>query len=79
MTSVGFENVTVQKFKWPTNSWPKDAHYKEWGAWCHDNLVARWEGVCMAPFTRALNWPKEEVIVFMVDVRKEFANKQIHP
>ncbi|KAK6208884.1 methyltransferase domain-containing protein [Colletotrichum tabaci] len=50
MTSVGFEDVTVQKFKWPTNSWPKDAHYKEW----------------------------EEVIVFMVDVRKEFANKQIH-
>ncbi|TQN69650.1 hypothetical protein CSHISOI_05850 [Colletotrichum shisoi] len=32
----------------------------------------------MAPFTRALNWSKEEVIVFIVDVRKEFANKQIH-
>ncbi|OBR05803.1 TAM domain methyltransferase [Colletotrichum higginsianum IMI 349063] len=56
-----------------------NAHYKEWGAWCHDDLVARWEGVCMALFTRALKWPKEEVIVFKADVRKEFVNKQIHP
>ncbi|WQF89520.1 Putative S-adenosyl-L-methionine-dependent methyltransferase superfamily [Colletotrichum destructivum] len=78
MTSVGFEDVTAQKFKWHTNSWPKDAHYKELGAWCHDNLVAGWEGVSMAPFTRALNWSNKEVIVFMVDVRKELANKQIH-
>ncbi|GKT45994.1 putative methyltransferase tdiE [Colletotrichum spaethianum] len=78
MTDVGFEDVIVQRYKWPTNTWPKDMRYKELGSWCHDNIVAGWEGFCLAPFTRALNWSKEEVLLFMIKVRKEFADKQIH-
>ncbi|OHW97865.1 methyltransferase domain-containing protein [Colletotrichum incanum] len=78
LINVGFEDVVVQRYKWPTNTWPKDAWYKELGSWCHDDIVAGWEGFCLAPFTRALNWSKEEVMLFMIEVRKEFADKQIH-
>ncbi|KAJ0299984.1 hypothetical protein COL516b_008722 [Colletotrichum fioriniae] len=78
LTRVGFEDVTVQRFKWPTNPWPRDARHKELGIWTHENLVAGWEGFCMAPFTRALNWSREEVLVLMMQVRKEFSDRSIH-
>ncbi|KAL0764473.1 hypothetical protein CaCOL14_013108 [Colletotrichum acutatum] len=78
LTKVGFEDVTVQRFKWPTNPWPRDALYRELGVWTHENLVAGWEGFCMAPFTRALNWSREEVLVLMMQVRKEFSDRSIH-
>lgn len=78
LTNIGFEDVTVQRYKWPTNPWAKDARHKELGAWCHENLVAGWEGFCMAPFTRALNWSREEVLILMMQVRKEFSDRNIH-
>ncbi|KAK1460881.1 hypothetical protein CMEL01_15178 [Colletotrichum melonis] len=78
LTNIGFEDVTIQKYKWPTNPWAKDARHKELGAWCHENLVAGWEGFCMAPFTRALNWSREEVLILMMQVRKEFSDRSIH-
>ncbi|KAK1720514.1 methyltransferase domain-containing protein [Colletotrichum lupini] len=78
LTKVGFEDVTVQRFKWPTNPWPRDARHKELGIWTHENLVAGWEGFCMAPFTRALNWSREEVMILMMQVRKEFSDRSIH-
>lgn len=36
------------------------------------------EGFSMAPFTRVLGWTREEVELFLVDVRKEMKNPQIH-
>ncbi|OLN86098.1 Trans-aconitate 2-methyltransferase 9 [Colletotrichum chlorophyti] len=78
LTKVGFRDVTAQSFKWPTNTWPKDPKYRNLGAWCHENLVAGWEGFCLAPFTRALGWTKEEVLVLMMQVRKEFSDRNIH-
>ncbi|GKT45995.1 putative methyltransferase tdiE [Colletotrichum spaethianum] len=75
---VGFQDVTVQRFKWPTNAWAKDARHKELGSWCYENLALGWEGFCMAPFTRALNWSREEVLILMMQVRKEFGDRSIH-
>jgi hypothetical protein len=31
LKEAGFEDVTKIEFKWPLNSWPRDARYKELG------------------------------------------------
>ncbi|KAI7053819.1 hypothetical protein KC319_g6162, partial [Hortaea werneckii] len=36
------------------------------------------EGFTIAPFTRVLGWKKEEVDVFLAQVRKEMVSRKIH-
>ncbi|KAK1960019.1 methyltransferase domain-containing protein [Colletotrichum sublineola] len=78
MKDTGFEDVQVKRFKWPSNTWPKDPKYKELGMWNYENLSPNWEGFLMAPLTRALDWTKEEVLVLAMEVRKDCGNKNIH-
>ncbi|KAI8186723.1 putative methyltransferase tdiE [Colletotrichum sp. SAR 10_86] len=78
LMEAGFEYVTMQHFKWPTNPWPKDKKFKELGYWHNENLLEGWEAICMAPLTRALGWTKEEVQVLMAQNRKEFNDRSIH-
>lgn len=78
MVDVGFENVVQQDFKWPSNPWPKDEHYKRIGEWNFHNFVDAAEAMALAPLTRGHNWTKEEVQVFLVGVRKDMRDKKIH-
>ncbi|GKT58251.1 methyltransferase domain-containing protein [Colletotrichum tofieldiae] len=78
MKDVGFEDIHVKRFKWPTNSWPKDRKHKELGIWNYENLSPNWEGFLMAPLTRAMNWTKEEVLILAMEARRDSANKNIH-
>ncbi|KAK1574592.1 methyltransferase domain-containing protein [Colletotrichum navitas] len=78
MKDAGFEDVHVKRFKWPTNSWPKDPNYKELGIWTYENLSPNWEGFLMATLTRALDWTREEVLVLAMEARKDSGNKNIH-
>ncbi|KAJ0384001.1 hypothetical protein COL922a_009297 [Colletotrichum nupharicola] len=78
MMEAGFDGVTMQLFKWPVNSWPKEQKYKEIGQWQNENLFKGWEAICMAPLTRALGWTKEEVTVLMAQNRQDFNNRNIH-
>ncbi|KAK1545812.1 TAM domain methyltransferase [Colletotrichum paranaense] len=50
----------------------------ELGLWNNENITSGWEGFCMAPFTRARNWTREEVPPLMDQVRHEFNDKSIH-
>jgi hypothetical protein len=78
LTKAGFEDVTEAKFKWPTNSWPKDSKYKELGLWNNENANFFLEAVAIAPLTRALGWSREEVAVFLAQARKELNDPKIH-
>ncbi|CAI0652646.1 unnamed protein product [Colletotrichum noveboracense] len=78
MTRVGFQDVTMSVYKWPSNSWPKDTIYKELGIWNNENVLSGLEAFSMAPLTRALDWKPEEVNVFLVDVRKDVKDRSIH-
>ena len=78
MAQIGFVDVAINRFKWPTNTWPQDAKYKELGAWCFENFSGGLEAITMAPLTRALGWSPEAVRVFLVEVRKSMADKKIH-
>lgn len=78
MREVGFEDVRLQRLKWPMNTWPKDKKYKEVGAWCYENFSSGLTAIAMAPLTRAHGWTPEEVEVFLVDVRKVMNDRSVH-
>ncbi|KAF9879205.1 methyltransferase domain-containing protein [Colletotrichum karsti] len=78
MTEVGFEDVTLARYKWPINDWPKDPKFKEIGTWSYENAMMAADGLAMAPLTRAFDWSREEVEVFLTDVRKDIRNRSYH-
>jgi hypothetical protein len=48
------------------------------GLWVHEDFVGGLEGLSMAVFTRGLGWTREEVIAFLVDVRKDMDDTKVH-
>ncbi|OLN92006.1 hypothetical protein CCHL11_01453 [Colletotrichum chlorophyti] len=78
LLEVGFEDVKVQRFKWPTNDWPKDPKHKELGTWNYHNCAPNWDGLLMGGLTRGLGWTKEEVLILGMNARKDFADRSIH-
>ncbi|KAJ0307366.1 hypothetical protein COL516b_003980 [Colletotrichum fioriniae] len=78
LAEVGFKDVHVERFKWPTNSWPKDPKFKELGIWNHENLAPHLEGMFMAGITRGLKWTEQEVHKLAVEARKDFDDPSIH-
>ncbi|KAJ4129193.1 hypothetical protein NW768_007728 [Fusarium equiseti] len=78
MEEAGFVDVVDTRFKWPTNAWPRDKKYKELGHWNNANAMDAIESLTLAPFTKAHGWSREEVELFLVDVRKDLKSPQIH-
>ncbi|GJD00570.1 methyltransferase domain-containing protein [Colletotrichum higginsianum] len=78
LAEAGFTNVTERVYKWPSNPWPKDGKFKELGMWTYENLGVGLSGLSLALFTRALGWSKEQLEVFLVDVRKDMKDRSIH-
>jgi hypothetical protein len=78
MIKAGYEDVVEKRYRWPQNRWPKDPKYKELGMWACADIVDGLEGLSLALFTRALGMTKEEVMAFLVDVRKDMRNTRIH-
>ncbi|KAI8300274.1 Secondary metabolism regulator LAE1 [Colletotrichum sp. SAR11_59] len=78
LADVGFVDIILQQYKWPTNSWPKERRHKELGVWMNENLHEGWEAICMAPLTRVLGWTREEVEDLMAQNRQEQDDRSIH-
>ncbi|KAF9877854.1 methyltransferase domain-containing protein [Colletotrichum karsti] len=78
LVEVGFEDVHIKRFKWPTCGWPKDRKYKELGIWNYENLAPHWDGILMGALTRGLGWTREEVLVLAMEARKDFRDRNIH-
>lgn len=78
MEKAGFTDIVDGRFKWPSNPWPKERKYKELGAWKNENTGAALEALTLAPFTRGLGWTFDEVTIFLVDVRRELNDPNIH-
>ncbi|KAI8310247.1 Secondary metabolism regulator LAE1 [Colletotrichum sp. SAR11_240] len=78
MIEAGFEDVTMSTYKWPSNSWPRDIHFKELGMWQRENMLSGLDGFTLAPLTRAHDWSPAEVSVFLIDVRKVINDRNIH-
>ncbi|KAK7409266.1 hypothetical protein QQX98_008576 [Neonectria punicea] len=71
LQKAGFQDVHEYHYKWPSNTWPRDAHYKELGAWNHQNIVTGLQGFLMAALTRGLGWKAEDVNVLAAEAKKD--------
>ncbi|TEA20855.1 Secondary metabolism regulator LAE1 [Colletotrichum sidae] len=78
LAEVGFEDIQIEQFKWPTNTWPKHAKFKEIGYWNYENLAPNLDGIMMAPLTRVLGWEKDAVHLLAMEARKELGDKNVH-
>ncbi|KAK2050173.1 S-adenosyl-L-methionine-dependent methyltransferase [Colletotrichum somersetense] len=78
LTEIGFVDVSLSLYKWPSNPWPKDPKYKEIGELQGQNMADALEALCMAPLTRAHNWTRDEVDAFLIDVRKNIKDRSVH-
>ncbi|KAM0334979.1 hypothetical protein ACHAQA_000013 [Verticillium albo-atrum] len=75
---AGFEDVVETVYKWPTNRWPRDKHYKDIGMWAFANMDQALEPSTMVPLTRALGWTYEEVLVLVSKARKVLKDPNVH-
>lgn len=78
MTEAGFVEVEEHKFALPGNPWAKGEKEKMLGLMQMTNILDGIHGMTMAMFTKILGWSVEEVEVFLVNVRKDLQNKDIH-
>ena len=78
MRDAGFVDVVTRTVKWPINTWPRDAKYKELGQWAHENFSWGCESMSLALLTRVLGWSADEVTVFMALVREDLRNRKLH-
>ena len=78
MEEAGFVNVTEQKLAIPGNPWPKGKDMKTMGLWQMSNFLDGIHAVTMTIFTKGLNMSPEQVELFLVDVRKDIQNLNIH-
>ncbi|GKT48950.1 putative methyltransferase tdiE [Colletotrichum spaethianum] len=78
LQEAGFEDVVEHKRVWPTSPWPKNEALRELGFWTQACSLDGVEPGALALFTRVLGWTREEVLVFIASVRKDFKNRDIH-
>lgn len=76
--AAGFVDVQEKLMKIPMNPWPKDRHLKKLGRMQEDNIVSGLGGLSMAYFSRVLGWSKNEIEVYLVDVRKSISDRNVH-
>ncbi|TLS30966.1 hypothetical protein PpBr36_02811 [Pyricularia pennisetigena] len=74
----GFSNVRQVTYKWPISDWAADAKHKKIGLYTHENIMQGLQALSLALYTRALHWTPEELEVFLVDVRRDLKNRNIH-
>ena len=74
----GFIDVKEVVYKLPINDWPKDPHMKSLGCLHETNLLDGLQGFSLAALSRGLNWTKDEIEVYLVDVRKAISNRNVH-
>jgi SAM-dependent methyltransferase len=77
LEEIGFVNVQERFFRWPINTWPRDPHLKKLGFWFQHDLLELMTGLKTA-LTRGLGWSQEKAEVFLVDVRKDVKDRNIH-
>ncbi|KAJ0305487.1 hypothetical protein COL5a_007273 [Colletotrichum fioriniae] len=78
LEEAGFVDVVVTKQVMPASPWAKDEKLNALGVWTSASLLPGIEGLCLALFTRVLDWDPNEVIAFCSSVRKDAKNLGIH-
>jgi hypothetical protein len=75
---AGFEDIQEFKFLWPNLWLKKGVYFKTLAKYFQRDLHDGLEGLTMKLFTNFLGWSREDVQSFLVAVRKDLRNPNIH-
>ncbi|KAI9729539.1 MAG: hypothetical protein M1834_006735 [Cirrosporium novae-zelandiae] len=78
MRDAGFTNVTERIFNVPIGTWPKNRVLKNLGMFWRAILLEGIQAIALGPLTRGLHWSREEVEVWLVQVRKAYTDTKTH-
>lgn len=78
MRDAGFVNVTERIFHVPIGVWPKNKVLKMVGLYWRTILMDGLQPIALAPMTRGLKWTKEEVDIWLIEVRKAYMDGFVH-
>lgn len=78
MLEAGFVDVEEHILKLPVGVWPKNKRFKNIGLFEMVNMEEGLGSLSMMLFTRALKWSPEQVELFLMDVRKDVKNNDLH-
>lgn len=81
MEKAGFVNAEEDHYKLPIGSWAKNPKLKEAGRIARDMWADGLEGYCLVFLTKfgvPRPWTREEALVYVAKVRKEFRDPKYH-
>lgn len=78
MRDCGFEDIKEYRFYVPVNPWARGKKNKLLGAVTVQNLSEGIASMSTAAFTRILGWSQEQLEVFLVGVRRDLKDKNVH-
>jgi hypothetical protein len=78
MRQAGFVNVSARIFHVPLGTWPKNRVLKQVGLYWRTILIDGLQPIALGPMTRGLKWTKEQVEVWLVEVRKAYMETWVH-
>lgn len=78
MREAGFVNVSTRIFHVPIGLWPKNKVLKLVGLYWRTILIDGVQPIALGPLTRGLKWTKEEVEVWLIEVRKAYMEGWVH-
>ncbi|KAG9243417.1 S-adenosyl-L-methionine-dependent methyltransferase [Calycina marina] len=78
MRDAGFVNVTTRIFHVPIGTWPKNKVLKMVGLYWRTILEIGLQPIAIGPLTRGLGWSREQVEVWLMEVRKAYKDKWVH-
>lgn len=72
MRECGFVNVTERVLHIPLGTWPKNKVLKTAGLYWRTILLDGIQAIALGPLTRGCGWTREQVEVFLVQVRRSY-------
>ncbi|KAI9739300.1 MAG: hypothetical protein M1834_007513 [Cirrosporium novae-zelandiae] len=78
LRDAGFTEIHRKTYQWPTNPWAKGEKEKLLGKMVHKDVMDGASAMCMGLFTRYLQWSREQVEYYLVDVRKHVSDPRAH-
>jgi hypothetical protein len=78
MVEAGFINVSTRIFHVPIGIWPKNKVLKAVGSYWRTILMDGLQPIALGPLTRGLKWTKEDVEIWLLEVRKAYMDTEVH-
>jgi hypothetical protein len=78
LEKYGFTNVRHKILKVPLGTWPKNKTLKLIGLYLRTSVLLGLDGMSFGPLCRGLGWSKEQVDVYLVDIRKSIMDSSVH-